>query len=382
MTAPDVSESRVTLTSSANTKERGYLPADFVFAHEYCVFLYDTLVDALRDAEAAGVFAVAYAPKSAEEFRKIVSLESEAVWDWFESAGHDEVVDEMVQKRVVPAIIADLCLFIHEALSCSRRCKLTVAYALLRKPLRENLLYLEWILVDSGRFVREFRAGVPERIAMGALSWEEKRDVVMRAARLAKAASAYPENFIYDLRYAKDKDYGFEVLWNQAVHLVTTRGSIASSPQNINFVFSDESSFRSQWAHLYRTLPVLLYYTTEIVDLVIRKLAGVPSGSWLSATEFRKIVGLRMLASDDALLVPQMTPDEEAEEAGEPLLLPCPECETSFVFERSMWRHVVQCGAVVCPSCKRSCGLEEIFDSSEAGEVPGREGSLDAGERR
>lgn len=198
--------------------DKNFLPSEFEYRHNYCVFLYDTLVVTLREAESSGVFAVPYRPKTLEEGRELLRLEGEEVWEWFESRGHDEVVSQMVLNRVVPAIIADLCLFVHEALSCSRRCKLTVAYALLRKPLRENLLYLEWILIDAAEFVKEFRSGTPRSISMGALSPEYKRRLVERAVKLTRTTSAYPEDFIHDIRYSKDKNYGFEILWNQAVH--------------------------------------------------------------------------------------------------------------------------------------------------------------------
>jgi hypothetical protein len=45
---------------------------------------------------------------------------------------------------------------LFEALSCSRKEKLAVTFALLRKPLRENLLYLEWLLADPEELLTRF----------------------------------------------------------------------------------------------------------------------------------------------------------------------------------------------------------------------------------
>lgn len=44
----------------------------------------------------------------------------------------------------------------YESISCAQRGKVSVAYSLLIKPLRDNLLYLEWLLADKEEFYQNF----------------------------------------------------------------------------------------------------------------------------------------------------------------------------------------------------------------------------------
>lgn len=152
---------------------------------------------------------------------------------------------------------------------------------------------------------------------------------------------------------------------------MTTRGPIATHPQNLNFVFSDEDSFRSQWQHLYKTLPVLLYYATEIVDLVIGKLKGTPQPEWITAIEFRKIVGLRLLAADDEELEFPVATSSETPKPSDKLELPCAHCDSWFPFSRQMWRPAYEIGHVECPVCQNTIALDDVFSTLDGGSAAG-----------
>ena len=43
--------------------------------------------------------------------------------------------------------------YMHESFSCSERGKVTVAFANSRKPIKDNLFYMCWLLVDSKEFI-------------------------------------------------------------------------------------------------------------------------------------------------------------------------------------------------------------------------------------
>jgi hypothetical protein len=58
----------------------------------------------------------------------------------------------ILKAVVLPAVLSDLLHFIYEALQCSRKGKLNVTYALIRRPIQESLYLLESIVLDAAGF--------------------------------------------------------------------------------------------------------------------------------------------------------------------------------------------------------------------------------------
>jgi hypothetical protein len=57
---------------------------------------------------------------------------------------------------------------------------------------------------------------------------------------------------------------------NKALHPSTTRNkNNRTEIQNLNFVFSSKESIMTQWDYLYRRLPLLLLYLTEILEFIV-----------------------------------------------------------------------------------------------------------------
>ena len=81
-------------------------------------------------------------------------------------------------------------------------------------------------------------------------------------------------DFIYNIRYSKKTEYSLERLWNMANHLVTTSKDYKTESLNLNFVFSGAVSKESQWNYLYSVLPYLLFYTVEVIQVVLDREIG------------------------------------------------------------------------------------------------------------
>ena len=120
-----------------------FLPENFRFAHDYCLFLHDILVNIVQSGEDARIFTVPVQLRSVEEAQQFTGLKEEELWRWLESNGYEEVLREYTYRHAFVALLADFCHFVYEALRCSRKGKLTVTFALLRKPFKENLCYFE-----------------------------------------------------------------------------------------------------------------------------------------------------------------------------------------------------------------------------------------------
>jgi hypothetical protein len=94
------------------------------------------------------IFETAFDLRDEHEAAEFQRLTNEQVIDWLKTNGYVGEVVEITLKGIIRGVAIDLVEFATEALRCTIQGPLTVAIALLRKPLKENLFVLEWILAD------------------------------------------------------------------------------------------------------------------------------------------------------------------------------------------------------------------------------------------
>lgn len=277
---------------------RNLLPQEHRFSYDYAMYLHDQLARLLVYGESHGKFHAQFSFRSEEDARHFSKNPEVEIFDWLEERDYSDVLGELLLKSLFPALLSDFCHFVYEALTCARTMKLTVAYALLRKPLRENLLYLEWLLADPEDLLNTFyneesvelsftRIGDPSRV----------RSAIEAAVVSLPHCSHFDPDWLYDLRYNKQAHYSFDALCNKAIHLVTTRESIRTEKQNFNFIFSDAESFESQLNHLFRTLPTVLLYAVEVAEVLITYVLEEPTPDFAEAS-LRRSIGFVLWGAD------------------------------------------------------------------------------------
>jgi hypothetical protein len=336
---------------------RDFLPDEFRFSHGLCLFLHDILVGMISSGEEAGIFTARFELRSQVDAQQFGLLDDEQVWSWLEDNGYDDVIQEVAYKMVSLAVLSDFCHFVFEALSCSRKAKLTVAYALLRKPFKENLFYFEWMLVDPVGFLEAFLLHGPQRLELHTAADETKKFAQIRSAIQRTAnPSSFDAQFIYDLRYKKSAPHGFEKAWNQASHLVTTYRQFKTDPQNLNFVFLEKGRHEREWEFLYSRLPYLLNYTVEVVEALVAKFAQADT-AYVDVMECRRAVGMTLWARCIATeghdeLIRQLISDLER-------MLPaeCPHCATTLIVDDAVLQSLYESGGFSCPICGNEISL-------------------------
>jgi len=276
-------------------------PKKYEFAHEYSFFLHDILVSIIKDGEGSKLFEVRHKFKDKTEAKNWNSqkLNGEEFWFWLKSNGYENIIREYSQKQVFIATLSDFCHYIYTSLKSSEKGKLSVAYELIRKPLKENLLFLEWLLADPEEFSDNFNKGKVLDIAIAKISKEKKIKIISDALNNSKYPSWINAQFIYDLRYSKNVDYGFEKLWNKATHLITNFEEFKTEDENLNFVFSDNNAKETLWAQYYKILPLLLFHTVQITLGYISKIGELPILDDFFL-ETRKMIGFTLVLSKDS----------------------------------------------------------------------------------
>lgn len=334
------------------------LPKKFKFSHEFSFFLHDTLAHIVVEGEKRRIFEVPITFKSQIDANEFRSLSGEQLWDWLENNGYESVNIELSYKQIIVALLSDFCQFIYEALKCSEKGKLVVTYTLLRKPLKDNLFYLEWLLADPKEFLQKFLKEGPSSIALSmanTISKEKRLEIIKLAISKTHEPDWVSADFIYDLRYNKGVEYSFEGVWNQAAHLVTTVKHYATEEKNFNFVFSNKDDRLDQWEHIYSLLPLLLYHTILIIEALVDTIV-VRDDTEMEWARIRRTVGFQ-LWSYHTQIGDKNSSLAEIQDFLSPLDLKCPNCARTIRFGHRNLRSFYLYGNFSCSACHTRVSL-------------------------
>lgn len=342
-------------TSIEEQIERNFLPEECKFAHEYCFFLHDVLASIVVQGEHEGIFNYGFKLRESNHVGELKGKSGEELAIWLEQNGYEEEFHEVSRRQIWAALLSDFCHFIFEALKCSQKGKLTVTFALLRKPLKENLFYLEWLLADPLDFTKRFHTPATSKGPHPLLlppepSSVEKRLLIIQTAVHKSGLSGWvPPEFIYELRYDKKCSYGLEQLFQRATHLITTFVA-KTEDQNFNFVFSGDEARQSQWQKLYTLLPVILLHALGVVYAAIR---GFDEGKLeaFNSLNLRALIGF-LLHMDSGLLK-----SESNENLGvsinslAQIKISCLSCQSEVSLDGQNLNNLYYEGVVECYKC-------------------------------
>src|SRR5262245_18257238 len=120
------------------------LPKEFELGHDLCFVLHDFLAEHVVEGERAGILSFSVPLTRPEDANAMEGLGGEAFWLWCEANGYRHILDQYSYRNLIFGLLSDMCHFIFEGLKCSEKGKLSVAFSNFRKPLQDNLFYLEW----------------------------------------------------------------------------------------------------------------------------------------------------------------------------------------------------------------------------------------------
>jgi len=324
------------------------LPEALEQAHAVCVHLVDEVTALVRDGQRAGYGSVGFAATE-EQRAHLESLSGDALWEWMGANGLSAERDELAFRQLVLALASDFSSFLLEALICAGKSKMTVAFSLLRKPLKENLLILEWLLTDRVGFLERFHGTGPAEYAWRALDQPSRAKVVESALDVV-GLGHLDAAFLHDLRYSKQAEWGLERLWQQATHLVTTFRGLETEPGNLNFVFSDQDQLAGQQAGFYTLLLLPLYAGVSIIEALFAQSGMIPERKL--ATD-QLVRALAVASISDAVPSHDDIVGEIAQIAGSPVSLACASCTEPLRIEGpnfhrfwSSFQLLCSCGSV------------------------------------
>ncbi len=227
--------------------------------HNYLTFCNDVLVDLLRFADANKLTneTIKFANKNdCDEFNK-VSEENGDWQEWLLNNGYKDTLYNSYYKHVFFSLVSDFCSYMLESINCAAKMKVAVSYALLRKPLKDTLGFIEWLYLDKNEVIDLLVYGDPKNM-------EIKRDKAKEHTSAIEKIRGY--DGFYSFRYDNKSKTSLEHIWNNANHLITTRNSLSKTEMgNLNFVFADETILREFSDYYYLVVPAIMMYATDLI---------------------------------------------------------------------------------------------------------------------
>lgn len=347
--------------------EFGVLPEKYWKRHSYLLYGYDILRDFLVKADEN------HLSSSKIEFDSLAESEeftkSEDVLAWLEKNNKREIAIHLFRAHTFFSLLSDFCSFIYESISCSGRKQITVAYSLLRKPIRDNLIYFEWLLAYPEEFFEKIQNSNSEEYDL--FDWKKfdenkKIEIINKAAKDTFVGKQYNQkNFIYDLRFNQKKEISLQRIWNKCTHIVTKNKNYKTNMKDLNFIYTSEENLDEFWEYYYQVVPLLMAYTLEICEALFLKIKDRGE-----ITKFinRKIRHDKFLYSVDKkfnneeLYIEESISKEFLNISEKHIDFVCDSCGKKFPLDKNLYQILMRESMFFCDVCgKRNDILEYII---------------------
>jgi len=245
-----------------------FLPKRFHKSHDRCFLLIRQIEEFITDKTYDGLrlFKISFTGRT--RLRK-----NEHIFDYLLRVNRKQEHDELIRNQILNSILIDICYFLQEALLCSKKKRLTVTFALLRKPFIYDLIVILRLMFEIG-FIDKFN--IQDSFDVSSIPDKDKKALIKKSLKVILTDSIKSKD-IFDFVFNQNKSESIINFSNKALHLSTTRNKkIKTEIQNLNFIFSTDESIQSQWEYLYAKLPLLLLYYVQIIEIYVFSILDLP----------------------------------------------------------------------------------------------------------
>ncbi len=330
------------------------LPKQFKESHDIAFYIHDAMLSTLHTLEKNNILNTELELKDEQLSEDFSKVSKKDIFKFLEDNGKTNELYELITKLSYHALLGDMLNFIYESLKCSEKGKITVAYAILRKPFKESLFYLELLSTNQIDFYQRLKSDDPNELNISdSKIFDKKRKIEIISSAISKCPyePVFDSQFLYDIRYNKHCEYGIEILWQKANHLITTFGPIATEPFNFNFIFQNNDDIESLWLHYYRIVPFLLFYTFNIAESIVAKFVTINP-------EIPDLLPLKVFAGF-AIWAENSDWDDIIEPIGaigknitQNIPFTCVKCKNTFTVNITLYKHIFYNDYFKCPNCR------------------------------
>jgi DNA-directed RNA polymerase subunit RPC12/RpoP len=328
--------------------EKVFIPRKYRRIHNLCAIIYDQLTEIYKNDNYKSLQFSAFEFKDGDVDIEKLKEESIHALDWLKNNNRNEEIELVLTKHIVLALVSDFINFIFESMHCAKRGKLTVAYALLRKPLTDELLLLEQILSNRTDFINKlFHSGNPEDYDPSNKN-VDKLKIIKNALTKLDVPFFQDYEFIHELRYDKASDMGINGITNHALHIVTKDRNYRTEEQNLNFIFSQKDDMERYYWQYYFVVPYLLIYAVCIIDKILFSILTDDDNQCLSIVKhFRRYVGFVLFTEYRS----GKRINGVFKTISNGVNLTCPKCKNHLTINRADYILFFETELIVCPNC-------------------------------
>ncbi len=346
------------------------LPKKFWGKQDYLLYVYDVIADMIRQAdrkELSSFHLTFETEQQAQSFEK-----AEDMLEWMDKNNKHDISLKMFESHVFFSLLKDFCFYIYESISCASRGKVTVAYSLLRKPLRDNLLYLEWLLADKEEFYKSFLYGDVQSCDVANYKVFDRtriRKIIKEASSKSyMGQSVNSNNIVYRFRFNSKEDIGLQRIWNQSMHLVTSSPNYATENGNLNFVFADAKIWDDYWNYYYLVVPQIMAYALEICEALFLNVCNADTFELLLNRIIRINKYMKVIPETDEQTEVRGLAQElikTLEESNVTAQMKCQNCSKDIAITTDVIKQMIENWAIICPHCQQEHNICKYYNEIE-----------------
>lgn len=324
------------------------VPKRYWKEHEFCFHIHDMMVQSLIEVEQAKLTHVKIDLKTEQQLKVFESLHGDGLVNFLESEGFTDEVQKMLTGQVSISLFSDMLHFVYESLIAFEKRKFSVGFSLLRKPLKENLMFLAWLCADEGDFYKSFSDPV-KTMNSRVLKRERRVDIFNSAVSQISSSDIFNGEIIQDTIWDKSENGNLAILFDKATHLVTTMGDeMKTETQNFNFIFKDPLQ-DDMYDALYHRLAYLLIFALFVQFVLYERMGH-------EVAKLKKWSRISLLGAYEALFVkgrPKMLSSiKSAFQSSE--FFACPHCKAQNKILKKQAADFFITQNIECHNCKRT----------------------------
>lgn len=327
--------------------EQIFLPKCYHRIQDICAVIYDQLTEIYKEKNYQDLYHTESILDGSETGMDELNKNKIHAIDWLTWNNKNKDLELILTKHIILSITSDFINFVFESLYCAKRGKITVAYALIRKPFTDELLILEQLLYNRSDFIyRFFHSDTVETYDPSSKNIN-KVDVIKNAVDCL-TNPLFDADFVHDLRYNKLCEYGINGISNHALHIVTKNKNYRTEPQNFNFVFSQEEDFALYYKQYYWVVPYILIYAVDIIDKLIFSILKDTDNQNLSIVKrLRRTIGFSLF-TESYLRTKKYSIFILFNKK---IRFTCPICKNKYFLKRDDYEFFFETEAILCPKC-------------------------------